>query len=127
MCYLIASATYEDWCAEVVEVLPRFTEMLRRNRGVTATAVGNWTLPEVACHVSHVIEKDTDALMGRTLPDVELSPAAVAVATNSMLDDDPERDLTVLADRIDALGAPFLALQADPPTDAATCIGGTLL
>ena len=108
-------------------MLPRFTELLRRNRGVTATAIGSWTLPEVACHVSHVIEKDTDALTGRPLPDVELSPAAVAVATNSMLDDDPERDLTMLADRIDALGATFLRLQEDPPRDAVTWIGGTQL
>ena len=123
----MTDAMFADACAALEDVLPRFTELLRRNRGVTATAIGSWTLPEVACHVSHVIEKDTDALTGRPLPDVELSPAAVAVATNSMLDDDPERDLAVLADRVDALGATFLRLQEDPPRDAVTWIGGTQL
>ncbi len=123
----MTGATFADACAAVEEVLPRFTEVLRRNRGVTATAVGSWTLPEVACHVSHVIDKDTDALRGRPLPELELSPAAVAVATNSMLDDDPERDLMALADRIEALGATFLELRADPPTGAITWIGGSQL
>jgi hypothetical protein len=123
----MTEATFVDACAAIENVLPRFTELLRGNAGATATAVGRWTLPEVACHVSHVIEKDTDALTGRQLPDVELSPTAVADLTRSMLDDDPERDLMLLADRIDALGATFLGLQADPPSDAVTWIGGTQL
>ena len=121
------SDTFRDACAAIEDVIPRFTAMLRRNRGVTATAVGRWTLPEVACHVSHVIEKDTDALAGRTLPYVDLSPAAVAVMTDSMLEDDPERDPAVLADRIDDLGAAFLQMRADPPEHPVTWIGGTRL
>lgn len=123
----MTGATFADACVAIEDVLPRLTELLRRNRGVTATAVGSWTLPEVACHVSHVIEKDTDALTGRPLPYVELSPDAVGVLTKSMLDDDPERDLIVLADRIDALGTTFLELRTDPPNDAVTWIGGTQL
>lgn len=123
----MTDATFADACAAIQAVLPRFTELLRRNREVTDTAVGTWTLPQVACHVSHVIEKDTDALTGQPLPDVELSPAAVAVATNSMLHDDPERDLSVLADRIDALGASFLQLRANPPSEPVTWIGGAQL
>lgn len=120
-------STFTDACVAIAEVVPRLTDMLRRNPGARATAVGSWTAPDVACHVSHVIEKDTDALTGRPLPDVELSPAAVAVATNEMLDDDPERDLRVLADRIDALGAEFLRLRENPPTNEVTWIGGTRL
>lgn len=123
----MTGTTFADAYAAIEEVLPRFTELLRHNRGVTATAVGSWTLPEVACHVSHVIEKDTDALTGRPLAYVELSPAAVGVLTKSMLDDDPERDLIVLADRIDTLGTTFLELQTNPPNDAVTWIGGTQL
>jgi hypothetical protein len=123
----MTNSMFAEACVAIEDVLPRFTEVLRSNPDVTARAVGSWTLPEVACHVSHVIEKDTDALCGRPLPDVELSPAAVAVATNSMLDDDPERDLKALAARIDALGATFLAVRADPPTSAVSWIGGTQL
>lgn len=123
----MTDARLAEACAAIEDALPRFTELLRGNPGVTATAVGSWTLPEVACHLSHAIETDIDVLTGGPVPDVELLPAAVAVWNDSMLDDDPERDLTVLADRIDALGATFLGLQADPPSDAVTWIGGTQL
>ena len=123
----MTGVTFVNARSAIEEVLPRFTELLRTNKDVTATAIGHWTVPEVACHVSHVIDKDTDSLTGRPLPDVELSPAAVAVWTNSMLNDDPERDLIALADRIDALGATFLDMQEAPPTEAVTWAGGTLL
>ena len=116
----MTDAMFADACTAVEDVLPQFTDMLRRNPSVTAPAVGTWTLPDVACHVSHVVEKDTDALRGEPLPEVELSPAAVAVATNSMLDEDPERDPELITSgsprswgsyllRISAL--PFLALR----------------
>lgn len=123
----MTDARLAEACAAIEDVLPRFTGLLRHNPGVTAMAVGNWTLPEVACHLSHAVETDIDVLTGGPVPDVELLPAAVTAWNDSMLDDDPERDLTVLADRIDALGARFLGLQADPPSDAVTWIGGTQL
>lgn len=119
--------SFDAACAAVSEVLPRFTALLREHRGATGTAVGTWSLPDVACHVSHVVEKDTDALRRRDLPFVALSPSDVAVMTNSMLADDPERDLAALADRIDALGAEFLELRNDPPREQVTWVGGTQL
>src|SRR4051794_17370799 len=114
-------------CAAIEDVLPRFAELVRRSPGVTATAVGTWTLPDVACHVSHVIAKNTDALFRRPLPDVELSPGAVGVMTNVMLDADTERDVAALTDRIDALGSAFFELLEDPPTAPITWIGGVQL
>src|SRR5947207_2495810 len=96
--------TFERAFDAIEHVLPAFAELVRDNAAVSAKAVGSWTLPEVACHVSHVIQKDTDALACRQLPFVELSPRAVAVWTEAMLADDPERDVSVLADRITALG-----------------------
>jgi hypothetical protein len=121
------TATFTQACDAIATVLPRFTDVLRRNRTVTAHAIGAWTFPDVACHISHVIEKDTDALTGRALPEVELSPAAVGVATNDMLAEDPERDPAALADRIDKLGGAFLELGVDPPTAPISWIGGTPL
>jgi hypothetical protein len=44
-----------------------------------------------------------------------------------MLDEDPERDLAALADRIDALGAAFLEQMQSPPTRPVTWLGGTQL
>jgi hypothetical protein len=121
------TSTFDAACAAIGAVLPRFTALLREHHSASGPAVGSWTLPDVACHVSHVIDKDTDALRRRDLPDVALSPADVAVMTNSMLAEDPERDLAKLADRIDSLGAAFLELRADPPREPVTWIGGTQL
>ena len=120
-------AIFERACGAIEEVLPAFAELVRLNPGVTVPAVGRWTLPEVACHVSHVIEKDTDALARRQLPFIELSPQAVAVWTEAMLADDPERDVTVLANRITALGSAFLELRAKPSAEPVTWVGGTQL
>jgi hypothetical protein len=119
--------TFAAACRAVADVLPRFTDLLRRNPAVSRTAVGRWTLPEAACHVSHVIEKDTDALLRNPLPHVELSPAAVSIWTESMLDEDPERDVNALADRIDALGSAFLDIGTSPPTEPVSWVGGTHL
>jgi hypothetical protein len=119
--------TFAQACAAVEDVLPRFTELLRSNPDVTAKAVGTWTLPDVACHMSHVIRTDTDALARRELPSVQLSPAGVAVWNTSMLADDPERDLQALADRIDTLGAAFFDITVNPPAEPVTWIGGTRL
>ena len=122
------SDAFQQAATAVAEVLPRFTSLLRGHHDVRARAVGTWTLPDVACHVSHVIEKDTDALTCSPLPDVALSPASVAVWTDSMLAADPERDLDVLADRIDKLGERFLQLRTDPPRQATVpWVGGTPL
>ncbi len=120
-------ATFVAACRAVADVLPRFSDMVRQSQPSARKAVGTWTLADVACHVSHVIEKDTDAIVGKPLPDVALSPAAVGVMTNAMLADDRERDVVALADRIDGLGASFLELERDPPTEDVPWIGGTPL
>jgi hypothetical protein len=117
--------TFSQACRAIEEVLPQLTQILRHNRGVTARAVGSWTLPEVACHFSHVLEKDTDAVARRPIPYVELLPAAVGVWTNEMLAADPERDLGVLAERIEALGSAFLRLEGTEPAELVTWVGGT--
>lgn len=123
----MSGPSFVDACVAIEDVLPRLTAMLRGIGTGTAPATGSWTVADVACHVSHVIGKDADALAGRPLPDIELVPAQVAVMTESMLDEDPERDVVVLADRIDAMGRAFLQLRDDPPTGAVTWIGGAQL
>jgi len=120
-------ATLRHACAAIEDVLPRFTELLRNDPDVTARAVGTWTLPDVACHISHVIRTDADALARRELPVVQLSPAGVAEWNTSTLADDPERDVRALADRIDKLGAGFFEVTANPPADPVTWLGGTHL
>nr|MDQ3757242.1 hypothetical protein [Actinomycetota bacterium] len=87
------------------DVLARFTTLLRRVPESSRSAIGEWTVADVACHVSHVVDIDITALEGGPLPEVEPTPAGAAAWNTSTLSGDPERDLAVLADRIDARGA----------------------
>jgi putative sterol carrier protein len=121
------TAVFTDACRAIDVVLQRLTELLRRTDAASRPAIGSWSLAETASHISHVIQADTDAVTGVPMPEAELNPAAVRVLTAEMLADDPERDLNVLADRIDALGAGFVALSASPPIDPVTWLGGIQL
>lgn len=100
--------TFRDAQAAVGEVLPRFTALLRQLAVSPRPAVGHWTVADVACHLSHAVEIDTAALDGGMLPDIEPTPAGAAAWNSSMLEADPERDLAVLADRIDVRSAAFV-------------------
>jgi hypothetical protein len=52
-----------------------------------------------------------------------LTPAAVAVLTDAMLAADPERNLGVLADRVETLLADFLAVSNAPVSEQVTWLG----
>lgn len=115
--------SFEAACAAIRDVMPRLSQILRTQDGGSARAVGSWTLADVAAHLSHVIERDRDALTGRPLPDVELLPTAVAGMTEEMLNADTEREPSALADRLDALSKQFVDVTA--PYGLVTWIGQT--
>jgi hypothetical protein len=117
--------TFREARDAVGDVLPRFTALLRRLAVSPRPAVGHWTAPDVACHLSHVVDIDTAALDGGPLPEVEPTPAGAAAWNAAMLRADPERDLAVLADRIDARGAAFL--ERSPTAAAVDWIFGVSL
>jgi hypothetical protein len=119
----VGDAVFPQACLALADVLPRLTEILRAQRDGSARAIGSWTLGDAAAHLSHVMERDTESVSGRPLPDIELNPAAVAGLTESMLSADTERNPGALADRLDALSKAFVAL--DPPDGLVTWIGGT--
>ena len=106
----------------VADVLPRVTALLRSVDTSPRSAVGHWDVPDVACHLSHVVEVDTAVLEGRPVHEMEPTPTGAAAWTTSMLSADPERDLERLADRIDTLGAAFL--DSRPPAGTVRWIGG---
>ena len=89
--------------------------------------LGHWGTSEVACHVCQVIEVDTDALAARPLPVTKVTPAAVAVLTGAYLAADRERDVGVLAHRVEALLAEFLAVSSTPASEEVTWLGGIRL
>jgi len=115
-----------DACTAIAAITPSFVRLVRESAH-DGPAIGHWGIGEVACHVSHVITADTAALAGQPPPTTELTPAAVAVLTDAMLGDDPERDVAVLADRIEALLADFLAVSDAPASGEVTWLGDTRL
>jgi hypothetical protein len=106
----------------IAAITPNFVRLVRESAH-DGPVVGHWEMGDVACHVCHVINGDTDALAGRPLPITELTPPAVAVLTDAMLAADPERDLGVLADRIETLLADFLAVSNAPVSEQVTWLG----
>lgn len=91
----------------------RTTDLLRSIRDPQAPALGVWTVAELAAHLSHAW-RALPALAGASHGLIgELDD--LAGMTTRMVTADPERDLGVLADRIDAAAAAFVeSLAADP-------------
>jgi hypothetical protein len=106
----------------IAAITPSFVQLVRESAH-DGPAIGHWRTGDVACHVSHVITADTAALAGEPPPPSALTPAAVAVLTNQMLADDPERDVGVLADRIEARLAEFLTVSDAPASEQVTWLG----
>lgn len=117
--------TFSEARDAVADVLPRFTALLRRTAASPGAAIGEWSVADVACHLSHAIEVDTAATSGRRVPEVEPTPTGTAAWNASMLRADRQRDLEALADRIDARGKGFLDLS--PCADTVDWLGGARL
>lgn len=106
----------------IAAITPSFVRLVRQSAH-DGPVLGHWGTVDIACHVCHVINGDTDALAGRPLPVAELTPAAVAVLTDAMLAADPERNLGVLADRVETLLADFLAVSSARVSEQVTWLG----
>jgi uncharacterized protein (TIGR03083 family) len=79
----------------------QFTELLRAVRKPDTVAIGHWTISDTAAHVSHTLTTLLDVAKesGSPLPD----HTAGAAFNEERLQKDKERDLVVLAERIDDL------------------------
>ncbi len=101
----------------------RVTELLRSVRDPVAPCVGNWTLAETAMHLSQVWLV-APGLARQDLSGIyEVMPGLAGTAGDSLIRDiwelagvtdlgvrsDPERDLAVLADRIEARAEAYFA------------------
>ena len=117
--------TYGEARGAVADVLPHVTALLRRIAVSPSSAVGQWSAPDVACHLSHALELDTAALRSQRVPEVEPTPSGTAAWNASRLQADRQRDLEALADRIDTLGGEFLDLS--PSVDDVEWFGGARL
>lgn len=85
---------------------PRVTSLLRSVEHPTAAAVGDWTLTEVAIHLSHAL--DAIAAMANGGGSMLTDLWALGDLTKAFVEGEETRDLGALADRIDASIASFL-------------------
>ncbi|MEV0405404.1 maleylpyruvate isomerase N-terminal domain-containing protein [Actinoallomurus sp. NPDC050550] len=93
--------------AALRDVVPSLVALVRSVPDAGSTAVGTWTVGDVAAHLSHVFRTDTDAVAGRPVPQAIVTTAGMAEVNAKMLTEDDERDPAVLADRIGALADEF--------------------
>lgn len=100
-----------DWGearAAVTEVAGRVSQLLRTARRPSAPALGVWDLTDLAAHLSHAL--DAIAAMaeggGGLLEDVW----TLSSLTGRLVEGESERDLSALADRIEASAARLISL-----------------
>ena len=123
-----------DWPeaqAALREEVRRVVDLLRSVRNPSAHAVGTWSLAEVAMHLSQAFVL-VPGLARSDLSNVyEVLPSMAGLHGDSLIgdvwelggvttlgvDSDPERDTRVLADRIEARAAAFLAEAATHRAD----------
>lgn len=89
----------------------RLAMLLRRVRRADAPALGSWDLTDLAVHVAHVLEGVTALARGGgpLIDDLWELPAF----TTMLVDSEGERDLAVLAGRIEASAATFVQVLED--------------
>jgi uncharacterized protein (TIGR03083 family) len=100
-------------------VVPSFLQMLRGAKDPGLHAVGDWSIGDLAVHMSHVAMGGVLAASAIGQP-IDKMPdgggSIINAATNfneAGLAGDPERDLAILADRIEDGSKEFMALIAD--------------
>ena len=101
--------------AAVAQACPRLTTLLRTVRNPDAHAIGDWTVTDVAVHVSHAMDAVTAVAKGGggIVDDVW----ALADMTAMFVKAESERSLPALADRIDTSVAGFLEFMRTAQAD----------
>ncbi len=116
---VVTHATKADWQQgqdALRQEVERVTTLLRSIQDPTVPAVGSWNIGEVAAHLTHVWMGLPCQARGDLSQVYEVVPDIAGTAGESMIPDiwdlsdfnaralqnDPERDLAVLADRIEA-------------------------
>ncbi|MGH3602383.1 MAG: SCP2 sterol-binding domain-containing protein [Pseudonocardiaceae bacterium] len=141
---MVAGATQAAWQQgqdALRDEVQRVTALLRSIQDPGAPAVGQWNLGEVAMHLSQVWIGLPSLARQDLSPVHEVLPSTAAVAGGAFMRDlwdladlmtlavhnDPERDLRVLADRIEARAQTYFSecVEADPDEPRAWMVEGT--
>jgi len=114
----LATVDWEQARSAVAAIAPRVTDVLRSVRDPEAPALGEWNVAELATHLTQVWEVlPRLAWMDKGLPPQLEHIDDLAEFTVAMVNDEPERDLRVLANRIEAAAAEFTGAIATATGD----------
>ncbi|MGH3611810.1 MAG: maleylpyruvate isomerase family mycothiol-dependent enzyme [Pseudonocardia sp.] len=91
----------------LADTVPRLATLLRSVRDPGRPALGQWSVADVAAHLAVVFE-NLPRLAARQAPPPIPGLSVFGDVMVDMVRAEPERDLAVLADRIDAAAAAFL-------------------
>ncbi len=106
-----------DAQAALAATVVRLTTLIRSTRRPTAHAVGEWTVRDVAVHLAHAWEVlPSLAAAERDLPLQDVGD--LSALTQTLVRDEGDVEMTVVADRIDAAATAFFAQLAARPMDA---------
>ncbi len=112
----VVDVDYEELISSCERAAGRFTDLLRRVGDPSATAIGHWTIGDVACHLTHNFDRNATGARGEGFPDELVHD--VAGYNEAYLKRNPERDPKVLADEMDGYIADFVsALRKKDPDD----------
>ncbi|MBA2280766.1 MAG: hypothetical protein H0W25_05955 [Acidimicrobiia bacterium] len=104
----MASVDRSDACTALRATVPRLSALIRSASDPATPALGSWDVAGVAAHLSHAF----DVVPALTTPDAAAlidDLWDLAQLTVAWVDRDEERDLAVLAERIDTRAEAFLA------------------
>jgi uncharacterized protein (TIGR03083 family) len=102
--------------AALTAIAPRLSALVRSITNPGAAAVGDWTVGDVAVHLAHVWEALPALARGEMEAPLE-DLGQLSHLTDSLVRDEPERDIGALAARIDAGSARFFAWVESAATD----------
>lgn len=97
----------EHTLSELRGVATGFTQLLRSAPDPNAKAIGEWNVAEVAAHTSHIFELFPTLIDGTGASPIR-DHLNMATEWQHRVDADPERDLEVLAGKLDAAVAAFI-------------------
>jgi uncharacterized protein (TIGR03083 family) len=88
----------------------RWTELIRSVRNPESTAIGHWTVRDVAVHTSHIFGLFPELISGGRSPIKD--HLNIAQEWDDKVKTDPERDLDAIADRIERATKEFIDLAS---------------
>ncbi|MEN8040932.1 MAG: maleylpyruvate isomerase N-terminal domain-containing protein [Actinomycetota bacterium] len=109
----MSTVTTSPLLSAVDKTAHRVSLLMRAANHPEKKAIGFWTVGETANHLAHCYVSFVDAFRGM----IDVAPEDIDAHNAEILAEDPERDLDVLADRVDRDAPEYLEAAGSVPQD----------